>query len=274
MNTIKKLVITLMAAFFITLSFDHVAYGTDLALADEISDDSLENVEDGANTEIADLDNVEDELNSEIIDDTSDDMLADDEFDPDLYEIFEDEQGQIYYIKKEPIEQEVVVEELEEEEVKAKTKEKPTYSKKDLRLLSSLIYAEAGNQSYKGMLAVGNVVLNRVNSKAYSHVNTVEEVIYDRKWAVQFTVTVKNKSTGKSALDKALEYYDTGKFKGKNPEAEKKAMNRAIKAAKAALSGENYIGDFLCFRVNRNTASIRKKYSYKVLGDHIFYRTK
>ncbi len=53
------------------------------------------------------------------------------------------------------------------------------------------------------MLAVGNVVLNRVNSKAYSHVNTVEEVIYDRKWAVQFTVTVKNKSTGKSALDKA-----------------------------------------------------------------------
>lgn len=259
-----------MAAFFITLSFDHVAYGTDLALADEISDDSLENVEDGANTEIADLYNVEDELNSEI----SDDMLADDEFDPDLYEIFEDEQGQIYYIKKEPIEQEVVVEELEEEEVKAKTKEKPTYSKKDLRLLSSLIYAEAGNQSYKGMLAVGNVVLNRVNSKAYSHVNTVEEVIYDRKWAVQFTVTVKNKSTGKSALDKALEYYDTGKFKGKNPEAEKKAMNRAIKAAKAALSGENYIGDFLCFRVNRNTASIRKKYSYKVLGDHIFYRTK
>ena len=46
-------------------------------------------------------------------------------------------------------------------------------------------------------------------------------------------------------------------------------MNGAIKAAKAALSGENHIGDFLCFRVNRNTASIRK-YSYKVLGDHIF----
>jgi spore germination cell wall hydrolase CwlJ-like protein len=77
-------------------------------------------------------------------------------------------------------------------------------------------------------------------------------------------------------LDKALESYDTGKFTGKNPAAEKKAMDRAIKAAKAALNGENNIGDYLCFRMNNSGAkSIKKKYSdYKILGAHIFYRTK
>ena len=91
-----------MAAFFITLSFDHVAYGTDLALADEISDDSLENVEDGANTEIADLDNVEDELNSEIIDDTSDDMLADDEFDPIFMRFLRMSKGRFITLRKSP----------------------------------------------------------------------------------------------------------------------------------------------------------------------------
>jgi spore germination cell wall hydrolase CwlJ-like protein len=76
-------------------------------------------------------------------------------------------------------------------------------------------------------------------------------------------------------LDKALEYYDTGDFPGRNPDAEKKAMNKAIKAAKAALNGENIIGDYLCFRMNKGASSIKKKYSdYKIIGDHIFYRTK
>ena len=77
-------------------------------------------------------------------------------------------------------------------------------------------------------------------------------------------------------LDKALESYDTGVFAGRNPAAEKKAMDKAIKAAKAALSGENNIGDYLCFRSNNSGASrIKKKYSdYRIIGDHIFYRTK
>ena len=61
----------------------------------------------------------------------------------------------------------------------------------------------------------------------------------------------------------------------KLPEAERKCMNRAIKAAKAALSGENNIGDFLYFRLNNSkAANIKKKYEYKIIGDHIFYRMK
>ncbi|HWT26832.1 MAG TPA: cell wall hydrolase [Mobilitalea sp.] len=152
---------------------------------------------------------------------------------------------------------------------------KPTYSESDLRLLSCLVYSEAGNQSYEGMLAVANVVLNRVKSDVFWHVKTIKEVIYDHKWSVQFAVTIKDKSTGMSPMDRALKLYDTRKTSGSNPEAQKKSMEKAIKAAKAALEGENNIGNYLCFQNKRYTTSIRKKYpDYKIIGDHLFYRTK
>lgn len=204
----------------------------------------------------------------------------------DGYEVYIDEQGQVFYLEKEP--EEPVITEVKEEEPevevevevatpkKVEKTAKPSYSEKDLRLLACLVYAEAGNQSYKGMLAVANVVLNRVKSPVYSHCNTIKEVIYDKKWSVQFAVTVKSKKTGLSILDKALAAYDSGKFTGSNPEAEKKAMNKAIKAAKAALEGENNIGNYLCFNaVNKSTSRIKKQYpDYKIIGSHIFYRTK
>ena len=153
--------------------------------------------------------------------------------------------------------------------------EKPSYSKKDLRLLSSLVFSEAENQTYEGMLGVANIVLNRVDSKVYSHVTTIKEAIYDKKWSVQFAVTIKSKTTGLSMLDKALKLYDTRKFTGPNPEAQEKAMKKAIKAVKAALEGTNNIGGYLCFQNKRSAGSIKKKYSdYKIIDDHIFYRTK
>lgn len=159
---------------------------------------------------------------------------------------------------------------------KTASQQKPSYKESDLRLLACLVYAEAGNQPYNGMLAVANVVLNRVKSSVYWHVNTLEEVIYDNKWGVQFSVTKKNSKTGLSVLDKVLKSYDTGVFSGKDPEAEKKAMEKAIKAAKAALLGQNNIGSYLCFRVNnKSAASTKKKYpDHMIIGDHVFYRTK
>jgi len=150
----------------------------------------------------------------------------------------------------------------------------PTYSEADLRLLACLVYSEAGNQPYQGQLAVANVVLNRVKSDVYWNANTIKEVIYDRKWAVQFAVTIKCSSTGLSPLDKALKAYDSGKFSGGNPGAEENAMNSAIKAAKAALEGTNNIGGYLCFTNKREASSIKKRNSdYLIIGDHIFYRT-
>ena len=53
---------------------------------------------------------------------------------------------------------------------------KPIYDEKDLRLLSAIIFEEAGNQCLAGQQAVGIVVLNRVKSTRFP--NTVEEVLY------------------------------------------------------------------------------------------------
>jgi Cell wall hydrolyses involved in spore germination len=115
-------------------------------------------------------------------------MDIEDFSDTDNYEIYVDEQGQICYIEKEPAEP--VIEDdsdIPDDEQEDTGKSGNNYSESDLRLLACLVYAEAGNQSYKGMLAVANVVLNRVKSPVFAHANTIEEVIYDNKWTVQFT---------------------------------------------------------------------------------------
>ncbi len=150
---------------------------------------------------------------------------------------------------------------------KSSCNKKASYSKSDLRLLSCLIYSEAGNQTYTTMLGVGNVVLNRVDSKAYWHIDTIKEVIYDRKWSIQFSVTIKNRKTGISPYEKALKTYDSGKYNA--------SMKKSIKAAKAALSGDNNIGSYLCFSNKNYKTYVKKHYSkYRIIDDMIFYRTK
>lgn len=52
------------------------------------------------------------------------------------------------------------------------------YNAYDLDLLAHIIYNEAGNQTLTGKIAVGNVVMNRVNSPLFP--NTVEDVIYQK----------------------------------------------------------------------------------------------
>lgn len=51
-----------------------------------------------------------------------------------------------------------------------------SYTNSDLYLLAKCIYAEARGESYTGQVAVGAVILNRVNSSAFP--NTVAGVIY------------------------------------------------------------------------------------------------
>ncbi len=186
-----------------------------------------------------------------------------------------DEQGQLCYEEPASEVEESGTEDTapEDNDTVEEQEDTPDYSEEDLRLLSCVVYSEAGNQSYDGMLAVANVVLNRVRSAVYSHVNTIKEVIYDKKWTVQFAVTIKNKKTGLSRMDQALKLYDTRNYTGSNPKAQENAMNKAIKAAKAALGGKNNIGHYLCFQNKRSASRIKKKYSdVKILGDHIFYR--
>lgn len=136
-----------------------------------------------------------------------------------------------------------------------KTSKAKSYSKSDLKLLACLIQAEAGNQPYSGKVAVANVVLNRIKSNKYSHVNTVKEVIYDKKWSVQFAVSVNGR------LAEELKEYST---------YSSKAEKSSIKAAKAALEGKNTISNYLNF--TRYTSSLAKKHSnHKKIGNHIFF---
>jgi spore germination cell wall hydrolase CwlJ-like protein len=96
---------------------------------------------------------------------------------------------------------------------------KNRYTQSQLRLMSAIIYAEAGSECYAGKKAVGIVIMNRVRSSAYP--NTLSEVLYQPG---QFG-PARNGS-----LNKALSLYDQGKMDKK-----------CIKAAKAALNGSTMV---------------------------------
>ena len=108
----------------------------------------------------------------------------------------------------------------------------------ELRLLGALIYCEAGNQSYEGMVGVGAVVMNRVKSGAYP--NTIHAVIYA---SGQFTPAM----TGKVARV----------YEGTVPDL-------CMQAAQAAINGETTVGDATHFR----RAGRREGF---ILGDHVFW---
>lgn len=102
---------------------------------------------------------------------------------------------------------------------KINVKVKNRYTKKKLRLMSSIIYSEASGECYAGKKAVGIVIMNRISSSQFP--NTLKGVIYQPG---QFT-PARNGS-----LNKALALYDNGKLDKK-----------CIKAAKATLNGDTYV---------------------------------
>ncbi|MBO4762073.1 MAG: cell wall hydrolase [Lachnospiraceae bacterium] len=149
------------------------------------------------------------------------------------------------------------------------TKWNDSYTKADLKYLSCIIYCEANSMSNAAKVAVGNVVLNRVrNTGDWAHVTTIKEVIYDRKWAVQFSPTVNG------SLDKALKLYksmDPEEFR----EWEIEYMNNCIEAAKQVLRGKKTIPDNFYY-FNGYVTSSKKKCedsgkTYRIMGAHIYF---
>lgn len=61
------------------------------------------------------------------------------------------------------------------------------YDQNDLYWLSKIIHAESQGEPFIGKIAVGNVVLNRVDSSEFP--DTIYGVIFDRKNGVQFSPT-------------------------------------------------------------------------------------
>lgn len=106
------------------------------------------------------------------------------------------------------------------------------------RLLAALIQCEAGGEPYDGMLAVGAVVMNRVNSRAYP--GTVYDVIFA---SGQFTPAKSGSLV---------------RVYGKGPK------EICYQAAREALAGKTNIGAMTHFR-RKGT-----KEGY-IIGNHVFY---
>lgn len=56
---------------------------------------------------------------------------------------------------------------------------KANYTEEDVKLLARLIYGESRGEPYEGQVAVGAVVLNRVESDEFP--DTIEEVIFQKR---------------------------------------------------------------------------------------------
>ncbi len=93
------------------------------------------------------------------------------------------------------------------------------YTKKDVKQMATIIFCEAGNQTYAGKLAVGVVVMNRKRSSLYP--NSVEKVITQRG---QFSPVASGKWKAE------LKRYKEGKY-------ESGVRAQCVKAAKEALEG-------------------------------------
>lgn len=64
-------------------------------------------------------------------------------------------------------------------------------AKDDLYWLSRIINAEAEGEPFEGKLAVGSVIMNRVESNEFP--DSIYDVIFDSEYGVQFTATVNGR---------------------------------------------------------------------------------
>ena len=108
----------------------------------------------------------------------------------------------------------------------------------EVTLLAAIVEKEAGGSGYQGMLAVASVVMNRVRSSSYP--DSIAGVI-DQKG--QFT-------GGIAGLSRII---------SRGP------SSAAIRAAEAALAGEDIVGGKVSFR------STSTGHSGTVIGDNVFF---
>lgn len=146
----------------------------------------------------------------------------------------------------------VAKEQPKKEEIKKEVKPKaePKISKEsvkmntnELDLLARIINAEARNQPYEGKIAVGNVIMNRVNNSKFP--NTIKEVIYQKG---QFYPVV-------------------------NGAINKQPSEDSIKAAKEVLAGRTVVNSNVLYFYNPVTSTSDWIFSREVskkIGDHAF----
>lgn len=208
---IRKLLAIALTATLLCGTVNVNAYAAEIATADTVTD--VESTEESANEDTeAGEDNSLTEEGSEETTETVETVEA-------VEATEETSEG-----TEEAVVSEAEVSAKESEAKESSSKEKTTkktkkYTKAELKLMSALIFCEAGSEPYAGKLAVGIVVMNRVESDKFP--NTLKNVVYQK---YQFG-PARN-----GALSKALDSYENGKFTAAN-------HKESIKAAKAALKG-------------------------------------
>jgi len=123
-----------------------------------------------------------------------------------------------------------------------------TKGRDDIFWLARIIQAEAGGEPYKGKMAVGNVVMNRVQSSLFP--NSIYEVIFQYSYGVPQFSPVADGSI-----------YNT-------PNSE------CLKAAEEAYNGSKPVGSALYF-FNPKKASgswiVKNRKYLTTIGNHVFY---
>ncbi len=121
------------------------------------------------------------------------------------------------------------------------------YTTSDILWLARLIEAESSGEPLNGKIAVGNVVLNRVKSNDFP--DNIYDVIFDRKYGVQFQPTANNTIINSPSRE-------------------------SIIAGNLALNRENTAGKSLYFlnpKIATNYWIINHRIYYKSINNHDFY---
>lgn len=118
------------------------------------------------------------------------------------------------------------------------------YGADDLLWLSRIITAEARGESMTGKIAVGNVIMNRVESTIFP--NTIYNVIFDMRSGIQFTPAYTGAVYCTPTADSEI-------------------------AAKVALDGGNVADDSLYFANTSKCWAGRNRPFTMTIGNHYFY---
>ncbi len=121
------------------------------------------------------------------------------------------------------------------------------YSDNEIYWLSRIIQAESGGEPFLGKIAVGNVIVNRVDSRDFP--DSIIDVIFDAKYGVQFQPV----SNGR--------IYNTPSYD-------------SVVAAKLAVRGYNVAGTSLYFlnpRIASNNWIVLNRTFFTSIGNHDFY---
>ena len=155
------------------------------------------------------------------------------------------------------------------------------YSAEELKYLACVIYCETEPLGYEARVALGNIVMNRVNSTTdWGHVNTIKDVIYDTKWGQQFDCAAPKKKLGnKSMMDRAFPLFDTI-LAGETGDYEwwqVSGMTGCIEAAKDVMCGIKTVPDSFVYCRGEKYFSVdiaswkETGRRYLIIEKHIYY---